>query len=201
MTDWRGCGLLHALIRLAAFLGLPLAGLGILVFLREIPRLAWGGSQALMLAPELAAWLALAALFIALRWSLAAGPEPWRPAGLVLDFLALRALHAAVWVGLVLLVVLPGAWFLGTGNQWLVKEFAARGLLALRSGDVHDGLDGLAAAYQFSWTGGPALLFGVHLVQRWQPRRTWLAWSALPFFILLTALSMVVLVTLAHFGP
>lgn len=122
------------LILLMALFGIPAAGWVALVLLLQIPRLVYGQAAPLFLAAEIGSLITVAVLFVVLRACLAL---PSAPTGFyrdVLDFLALARWHASLKFALVGLIVLPPAWFLSTGEYWLVTMLRTMGRRALTNG-------------------------------------------------------------------
>jgi hypothetical protein len=106
----------------------------------------------------------------------------------------------SVIVALVGLLVLPAVWLLRV-EQELIFLFGFHGWQAYKvSGDFRDDLARVAVAYQLVLMGGVPLLFFLHVFSRWQPKRRVLAWLLLPVLFLATAVSVVVLGTIAHFA-
>jgi hypothetical protein len=61
-------------------------------------------------------------------------------------------------------------------------------------------LDRVTTLYQLALMGGIPLLFGLHMLSRWQTKRRFLVWLLLPIFFLGTAVGVVVIGTIAHFA-
>ena len=140
-------------ILLLALFGIPAAAAVALVELLQIPRLIDGCANPLFALAEIGSLATVVVLLFLLRSCL---KLPSAPRGFyrnVLDFLAMARWHPAVTVALVVLLVLPTAWFLHTDRR-LVFMLRLMGWRALRLGDVQDALDGLAVFWQLALTGG-----------------------------------------------
>ena len=180
-----------------ALVGIPAAGWASLVFGLQILRFIDGAYEPLLLAAEVVSLLAVIILFLVLRACLALPSAPAGAYRIALDFLAMARWHPEVKAAFLALIVLPGAWYLHT-SHWLVFMFQTLGWRALKSGDVRDGLDALTAVYQLALTGGIPLLFGMHLLSRWKPKKWWLPWLLIPVFLAGTAIGVVFIVMLRH---
>jgi len=184
---------------LMALLGIPVAGFVALLYGLQLPRLLYGKTDAVFLALECAGLLAWAALVLRLRSRLAGSPEPGGFYRDVLDFFALARWHPAAIFGLIVLLVVPFAWF-ALANRWMFTMFASLGRRALALGDVQSALEGFAVAYQHGLTAGTPLLFVYHLAcRRWLTGR-FLPWLLLPLLFAGTAVGVVITVTMAHFA-
>ena len=118
----------------------------------------------------------------------------------VLDFLAMRSWHPALIAALIGLLVVPGVWFSHVDKDLFFLLRIMGWPRALKSGDFRDDLDRVATLYQLALMGGIPLLFGLHLLSRWQTKRRLLVWLLLPIFFLGTAVAIVVIGTIAHFA-
>ncbi len=179
-------------IFLLALFGIPGAGAVALIGLLQIPRLIDGRADPLFALAEIGSLVTMLVLLFLLRSCL---ELPSAPRGLyrnVLDFLAMAGWHPAVKVALVGLL-LPPAWFFRSDPR-LVPMFRLMGWRALRSGDVQDALDGLAVFWQLALTGGVPLLFGLHMLSRWMPKRRILPWLLLPLLFVGAAIAAVIIV-------
>ena len=108
---------------------------------------------------EIGSLVALAALVFLLRACLSGPPTPSGVYKDVLDFMAMRRWHSTVWVALVGLLVLPGAWFLHTDRE-LIFLWQIMGRRPLQqSGDFRDDLDRVVVLYQWALTAGRAPAF------------------------------------------
>ncbi len=187
------------LLLLAALLGIPAAGLGVILFDLQIPRLIYGRANPLLLALEIGSLLTAVVLFLLLRSRLAIASAPRGLYRDVLDFLGMARWHPVVKVALAGLLLLPAVWFVH-GERWIVNLITSLGRRALALSDVQDALDTAAVAYQLTLLGGVPLLFMLHLLCRWKRSGRVLPWLFLPMFFLGTAFGVVVFGTLAHFG-
>ncbi len=191
---------LSPLICLAAALGIPPAGLAALVLLVTIPRFTYGATFFLLCLGEIGCFITLLVSVLFLRACLR---RPSAPGGIyraVLDFLAVANWSPTVKVAFAGLLILPAVWFLHIDRN-LLFLFHILGWKAYRvSGDFRDDLDRLAVAYQLVLMGGVPLLFFLHLFSRWRPQKRVLVWALLPLLFLATAVSVVVLGTIAHFA-
>jgi hypothetical protein len=187
-------------ISLLALAGIPAAGFVVLVGSLQLPRLLYGQANPVFATAEIGSLAALAALVFLLRACLS-GPSA--PSGVyrdVLDFMAMRHWHSTVWVALVGLLVLPGAWFLHADRD-LIFLWRIMGWRALQqSGDFRDDLDRVVVFYQWALTAGVPLLFLLHMLSRWRPRWRILLWLLVPVFFVSTAIGVVVVGTLMHLG-
>jgi hypothetical protein len=191
---------LSPFICLTALVGIPAAGWAILLLLVTIPRFNYGGTFLLLAGAEICCLIFLLALILLLRAFLARPSAPRGVYRAVLDFLAMTHWSASVKVAFVGLLVLPAVWFLRVDRD-LLFLFRILGWRAYKvSGDFRDDLDRLAVAYQLVLMGGVPLLFFLHLFSRWQPQRRVLAWVLLPLLFVATAVSVIVLGTIAHFA-
>jgi hypothetical protein len=174
-------------IRLLALVGMPVAGAAAILGGLQIPRLFYGEASPLVAAAEVASLAALVVLWLSLRAALRVRSAPSGFYRDVLDFLALEQWHPAVKFALAVVLVLPPALYLH-GQFWLLPTLLHRGRAALASGDVRDALDGLVAAIQLPLIGGVPLVFTLHMLSRWKPKRRLLPWLLLPIVFIGTAM-------------
>jgi len=191
---------LSPLVCLAAFVGIPMAGGVAVLGLLQIPRFFYDWTNPVLGVAEVGSLFALPVLVLLLRYCL---ELPGAPGGLyrnVLDFLAMCSWHPALIAALIGLLVVPGVWFFHVDKELfsLLRIMGWPG--ALKSGDFRDDLDRVATLYQLALMGGIPLLFGLHMLSRWQTKRRFLLWLLLPIFFLGTAVAVVVIGTIAHFA-
>jgi len=191
---------LAPIVCLAAFVGIPMAGGVAVLGLLQIPRLFYDWTSPALGVAEVGSLLALPVLVFLLRYCL---ELPGAPGGLyrnVLDFLAMRSWYPALIAALIVLLVVPGVWFFHVDKELfsLLRIMGWPG--ALKSSDFRDDLDRVATLYQLALMGGIPLLFGLHMLSRWQTTRRFLVWLLLPIFFLGTAVAVVVIGTIAHFA-
>ena len=191
---------LAPLVCLAAFVGIPMAGGVAVLGLLQIPRLFYDWTNPVLGVAEVGSLLALPVLVFLLRYCL---ELPGAPRGLyrnVLDFLAMRRWHPALIAAFIGLLVLPGIWFFRVDKDliFLLRILGWPG--ALKSGDFRDDLDRVTTLYQLALMGGIPLLFSLHMLSRWQPKRRFLVWLLVPVLFVGTAVAVVVLGTIAHFA-
>jgi hypothetical protein len=139
----------------------------------------------------------LAVLMLLRRW-LNSGSAPqgfWRD---VLDLPAMMRWHPCVYVALIGLLVLPGAWYCQPRNLWVLDIVRFKGWRAFSSGDMQQWLQGLAVIYQFALAAGLSLLFALHMLSRWKPKNIFLTWALVPVLFVGSAIGVVVIVTLLH---
>jgi len=191
---------LSPLICFAALLAIPAAGGAALLLLVTIPRFEYGLMALLLAIAEIITLVCLFGMVLLLRFCL---KRPGAPRGFyrtILDFLAMANWSPTVIVACAGLLVLPALW-LRSVERDLMFLFSFHGWRAYKvSGDFRDDIDRLAVAYQLVLMGGVPLLFCLHLFSRWQPQRRVLAWLLLPVLFIATAVSVVVLGTIAHFA-
>jgi hypothetical protein len=183
-----------------ALLGIPGAGCVALALFQQIPRLIYGQPQVIFLAAELASLLTVLILVIALRASLASSPGP---AGIfrdLLDFLAMANWHPSLKIALVALIVLPQVWFMHIDRYLMFTMLGQMGARALQSGDFQTKLDTVAMIWQDALMGGVPLLFTMHMLTRWKPKKTLLPWLLVPVFIVGAAIAIFLIVMIAHLG-
>jgi len=174
-------------IRLLALAGMPLAGAAAILGGLQIPRLFYGEANPFIAAAEIASLAALPVLWLSLRAALRVRSAPSGFYRDVLDFLALAQWHPAVKFALAVVLVFAPALYLH-GQFWLLPIIWIRGRAALASGDVRNALDGLVASFQRPLIGGVPLLFTLHMLSRWQPKRRLLPWLLLPIVFIGTAM-------------
>ena len=191
---------LAPLVCLAAFVGIPVAGGVAVLGLLQIPRFLYNGTNPVLGLAEAGSLLALPVLVFLLRYCL---ELPGAPRGLyrnVLDFLAMRSWHPALIAALIGLLVVPGIWFSHVDKDLFFLLRIMGWPRVLKSGDFRDDMDRVATLYQLALMGGIPLLFGLHMLSRWQTERRFLVWILLPIFFLGTAVAVVVIGTIAHFA-
>jgi hypothetical protein len=191
---------LAPLICVAAFVGIPVAGGVAVLGLLQIPRLLYDRTNPVLGVAEVISLLALPVLVLLLRYCLG---FPGAPGGLyrnVLDFLAMRNWHPALIAALIVLLVLPGVWFSHVDRDLFFLLRIMGWPRVLKSGDFRDDMDRVATLYQLALMGGIPLLFGLHMVSRWQTKRSFLIWLLVPLFFLGLAVAVVVIGTIAHFA-
>ena len=159
----------------------------------------YGAANPFLAAAEIGSLAGLVTLVLLLRFCLR---QRSAPSGLfrdVLDFLAMADWHPAVCAGLIGLLALTTWWFFRTDQQL----FFLWGIMGLRralqqSGDFRDELDRVITLYQWTLTAGVPLLFVLHILTRWTPRRRILPWVLVPVLFVATAIGTVILVTIVH---
>jgi len=191
---------LAPLVCRAAFIGIPMAGGVAVLWLLQIPRFLYDWTNPVLGVAEVGSLLALPVLVFSLRYCL---KLPGSPRGLyrhVLDFFAMRSWHPALIAALIGLLVVPGVWFFHVDRELLFLLRIMGWPRVLKSGDFRDDLDRVTTLYQLALMGGIPLLFGLHMLSRWQTKRRFLVWLLLPIFFLGTAVGVVVIGTIAHFA-
>lgn len=187
------------LVLLACFLGIPGLAAIALVLSLQIPRLLYGEANPLLAAGEIFSLLGVFFLVLVLRHMLARPSSPTGFVRIVLDFLAMAGWHPAVRTALACMLILPQLWFANSDHFWLFGMIHQMGWRVLQSGDFHDELDRVVAAFQLSLTGGVPLLFTLHLLTRWKPSYRWLPWLLVPVLLVGTAIGFIILATIGHF--
>jgi hypothetical protein len=186
-------------VSFAALLGIPTGGFFALALLFQIPRLLYGAANPLLAAAGFGGFVLLFVMVLLLRACL---KFPSAPTGFyrdVLDFLALARWHPSVKIGLIGLLVLPGAWYLSHSTLlWLFATLWKFGHNVFRSGDFRDELDRLATVYELALVGGVPLLFVLHMVSRWKPRSRVLPWLLVPALFVGTAIAVVIIGVILH---
>jgi hypothetical protein len=184
-------------VLVALLFGIPAAGSVALILALQISQFLYGQANLFLFPVEVGSLVAVAGMVFALRWLLA---QPSSPEGFyrhILDFLAMSRWHLAVKFALIVLLVVPPAWYIH-GEYWRFILFRLDGWKALQRSDVQSGLDGIIAIWQLSLTGGVPLLFALHMLSRWKPKRRWLPWVLVPFLFVGTAFGVVILVAIGH---
>ena len=163
----------------------------------QIPKFIYGKPQLLGLAAEIAGLGGLLVLVPLLRAALALPSAPRGFYRNVLDFLAMKNWHPSVIVSLIVLLVLPQTWYI-THNPTLLQMVPLLGWRAPASGDVQDGMDGIAVTYQLALIAGVPFLFALHMLTRWKPKNRFLPWLLVPFLFVGTAMAIVLVVFVTH---
>jgi len=189
---------LAPLVCFAASLGIPIVGGVAILGLLQIPRFFYDWT--LLTVAEVGSLLALPVLLFLLRYCLQLPGAPQGSYRSVLDFLAMRRWHPALIAALIGLLVLPGVWFFRVDKDLIFLLRILGWPRALKSGDFRDDLDRVTTLYQLALMGGIPLLFSLHMLSRWQPKRPFLVWLLVPVLFVGTAVAVVVLGTIAHFA-
>lgn len=188
---------LTSLVPPLALLGIPVAGGIAILFLPAIPQMLNGRAGPLMAAAGIAGWIIAFTLVFLLRSHLESGAPTSGFYRDVLDFLSLSRWHPATWVTLIALIVLPQVWYLYTARDFfMLIHFLGRNVL--RSGDFRDDLERIAVTWQLCWMAGVPLLFCLHMISRWKPRRRFLPWLLIPVLFFGVAFGVLVLVVINH---
>jgi len=187
-------------IELTALLGIPGAGCVALALFQQIPRFICSQAQVIFLAAEITSLTIVFILILALRASLAGSSAPTGIYRNLLDFLAMANWHPSVKVALVALIVLPQLWFLHIDRYLLFVMLKQMGARALQSGDFETKLETVAMIWQDALVGGVPLLFAMHMISRWKPQNRFLPWLLVPIFIAGVAISLFLIVMIAHLG-